>query len=365
MGDTVEQAVTILQSGGLVALPTETVYGLAANARETAAVQRIFKAKGRPQFNPLIVHVASLEAARVIGDFGPLSLKLAAAFWPGPLTIVVPLKSEARISSLVTAGHETVALRVPAHELMQRVLTKSGLALAAPSANSSGRISPTRAAHVRDDLGSRVDLILDGGETSEGLESTIVKVDEAAGIVTMLRPGTVTAAELEAASGAAVRSFHAEIEDAATGRPEAPGQLLKHYAPRARVRLGATELLAGEALLGFGPEDEALAQELGQAQGKSQGREAFYNLSPSGDLREAARRLYAGLHWLDAQGVEVIAVRPLPEAGVGAALNDRLRRAAAGAGGGAGDAVALGRTQADIEAEAIAEARQAAGAENE
>lgn len=352
----IKKAVALLQAGGLVALPTETVYGLAADASNEKAVARIFAAKGRPAFNPLIVHVPSVDAAKRLAFFGPLEEALAAHFWPGPLTLVVPVKAQVGLSPLVTAGLSTVALRVPEHPIMREVLTLSGLGLAAPSANRSGRISPTTAQHVRDDLGGAVDFIIDGGETSEGLESTIVKVNEADNIVHVLRPGTVTIAALQAVvdgwvNGAfnigltnteesggneesegvrgvqVLSSFEVAGEsgheaDDVAARPEAPGQLLKHYAPKARVRLGATDLNQGEGLLDFGAEDFAAGCKPA----------AYYNLSEAGDLREAARRLYAGLHYLDGLNIEVIAVRPLPTRGVGAAINDRLQRAAAASG---------------------------------
>lgn len=330
MPEDLNEAVRLLQSGGLVALPTETVYGLAADARNEAAVARIFEAKGRPNFNPLIVHVPSLATAETIGAFGPVELKLARAFWPGPLTIVVPLRVEAGLSSLVTAGLATVAIRVPGHPLMQSVLTQSGLALAAPSANRSGRISPTTAKHVQDDLGSKVDLVLDGGETSEGLESTIVKVDESTGAVHVLRPGTVTLAALrKQGEGEVIAAYlpdgdgkmtSTECGKALEFRPEAPGQLLAHYAPSVPVRLSASDIQPGEGLLGFGAERDENRDKAA----------AYYNLSESADLAEAARRLYAGLHYLDGQGVSGIAVKTIPAEGIGLAINDRLSRAAAG-----------------------------------
>lgn len=352
----IKKAVDLLQAGGLVALPTETVYGLAADASNEQAVARIFAAKGRPAFNPLIVHVPSVDAAKRLAFFGPLEEALAAHFWPGPLTMVVPVNAQAGLSPLVTAGLSTVALRVPGHPIMREVLTLSGLGLAAPSANRSGRISPTTAQHVRDDLGGAVDFIIDGGETSEGLESTIVKVNEADNIVHVLRPGTVTIAALQAVvdewddralniglpnneesrgneecegvravqvlSSFEVAGESGRKSDDVAARPIAPGQLLKHYAPKARVRLGATDLNEGEGLLDFGAEDFTAGWKPA----------AYYNLSEAGDLREAARRLYAGLHYLDGLNIEVIAVRPLPTRGVGAAINDRLQRAAAGSG---------------------------------
>ncbi len=327
--DKIAKAAEILVSGGLVALPTETVYGLGADARQDDAVRRIFEVKGRPNFNPLIVHVPGLEVAQEIGEFDELSTQLAEKFWPGPLTIVVPLKKSAGISKSVTAGLSTIALRAPDHELSQELLTSSGVALAAPSANSSGRLSPTSAVHVQQDLGSKVDFILDGGETKRGLESTIVKaeLDYETGlpILVLLRSGPVTVDELEAVLGVRVVCPEVAIDETqikekngdCSSFPIAPGALLRHYAPKTSVRLEVTEVLAGEGLLGFGAEDKRLVSEL-----------PFYNLSETGDLEEAAARLFAGLHWLDNHDVSGIAVRPIPFEGVGLAINDRLRRAA-------------------------------------
>lgn len=323
-----KKAAEILVAGGLVALPTETVYGLAADARQGEAVRRIYEAKGRPNFNPLIVHVSDLERAKEIGEFDEVSSLIAQNFWPGPLTIVVPLKKEAGISDAVTAGLSTIALRAPDHGLSQELLTLSGLALAAPSANSSGKISPTSAEHVRGDLGAKVDFILDGGETRRGLESTIVKVerDEETGqpIIICLRPGPITVEELERVTDLKVHSPQIVIDE--TGKSEshegnstpiAPGALLRHYAPSVPVRLDALEVNAGEGLLGFGLQDLSQLKDV-----------PFFNLSEVGDLEEAAQRLFAGLHWMDKQGVTGIAVRPIPHVGVGVALNDRLKRAA-------------------------------------
>jgi L-threonylcarbamoyladenylate synthase len=328
--DDIDKAAGVLTSGGLVALPTETVYGLGADARQDDAVRKIFTVKGRPNFNPLIVHVPGLDLAQEIGEFDELSNQLAEKFWPGPLTIVVPLKKSAGISEAVTAGLSTIALRVPDHKLSQELLARSGVALAAPSANSSGRLSPTSAEHVRQDLGPKVDFILDGGETKRGLESTIVKaeLDYETGlpILVLLRLGPVTVDELEAVLGVRVVCPEVAIDetqikekngDSSSSFPIAPGALLRHYAPKTSVRLEATEVLAGEGLLGFGAEDKGLVSEL-----------PFYNLSETGDLEEAAARLFAGLHWLDNQDVSGIAVRPIPFEGVGLAINDRLRRAA-------------------------------------
>lgn len=328
MKDEITKAVMILQGGGLVAVPTETVYGLGANARDEAAVARIYQVKGRPSYNPLIVHVAGEEAALEIAELGPVERALAAAFWPGPLTMVVPLKTDAGISPLVTAGLSTIALRAPRHEIMQALLEKSGLAIAAPSANRSGGVSPTTATHVHDDLDGQVDMILDGGPTQAGLESTIVKVtegDHGERFLLLLRPGTVTIRELEEVAGIEVvrledyRGGNAVGDEAET--PVSPGLLLKHYAPQAALRLDARDVKPDEGVLGFGKLDGNLPG--------IEGETPIYNLSEAGDLEEAARRLYGGLRWMDKQGVAKVAVCPIPKTGIGVALNDRLQRAAA------------------------------------
>lgn len=305
-----ETAAVQLRAGGLVAMPTETVYGLAADAMNGQAVAAIYEVKGRPSFNPLIVHVSGLDMAEALAEFDPLSRKLANAFWPGPLTLVVPLKAGSGISSLVTAGLQTVGLRCPkgpAQELIRRL----GSPLAAPSANSSGRISPTSAQAVEADLGAKIPLILDGGPSPVGVESTIVKVD--GDKVTLLRPGGVSAEELEAVTGAPL--LRADQRSAI----EAPGMLASHYAPNAPVRLDAVRILPGEALLAFGPRRGCGAEHAMKT----------LNLSPTGDLREAAAKLFAYLAALDQSGARMIAVEPIPERGLGEAIIDRLKRAAA------------------------------------
>lgn len=292
----VAEAARLLRSGAPVAVPTETVYGLAADATSGEAVARIYEAKGRPSFNPLIVHVADLAAAERLGRFEPQARALAERWWPGPLTLVVPLREDAGIASLTTAGLPAVAIRVSAHPVMQAVLRACGLPLAAPSANASGRISPTRAEHVAASLDGRIPMILDGGATELGLESTIVAVF--GGMQRMLRPGPIPPEDLDATV----------VRD---GPIEAPGQLASHYAPGKPLRLDATEARDGEWLIGFGPV-------AGHA-----------SLSESGDLAEAAARLFDLLHEADAQPVARIAVAPVPDTGLGFAINDRLRRAAA------------------------------------
>lgn len=299
------RAAGILSAGGLVAFPTETVYGLGADARDGQAVARVYAAKGRPAFNPLIAHVDSFETATRYGVFGPQAERLAAAFWPGPLTLVVPLRGECGLSSLVTAGLDSVALRVPAHPLAHALLAEFGGPVAAPSANPSGRISPTRAAHVMAGLGGRIDAVLDGGACAVGLESTIIGCT---GAPTLLRPGGLPAEAVEACLGAPLSRPGAD--DGIT----APGQLASHYAPGAPMRLNAGTPGADEVWLGFGPDCHGAA----------------LNLSPSGDLVEAAAALFDHLHRLDAMARgRTIAIAPIPDTGLGRAINDRLSRAAA------------------------------------
>jgi L-threonylcarbamoyladenylate synthase len=291
----IAKAARILESGGLVAVPTETVYGLAARADSAEAVAKIYAAKGRPDFNPLIVHVAGLEQAQLYAEFSPIARALAGAHWPGPLTLVLPRCADAGLAASVTAGLPTVALRAPAHPAMRDLLRAVDFPLAAPSANRSGFISPTTAEHVLASLDGRIDLVLDGGPTKAGVESTIVAV-RADGAVDELRPGPIQLRTRGGAIGAGI---------------EAPGQLASHYAPGKPVRLGATEAGPDEFLIGFG----AVAGDC--------------TLSASGDLNEAASRLYAALHEAARADQPRIAVAPVPEDGVGRAINDRLRRAAA------------------------------------
>jgi L-threonylcarbamoyladenylate synthase len=308
-----QPALAALAAGEVVALPTETVYGLAGDATNGEAVARIFEAKGRPRFNPLIVHVASLDMAKEIAVFDDASLKLAHMFWPGPLTLVLKLRPGYGIHPLVTAGLDTVALRMP-QGFAREVIAALGRPLAAPSANSSGRISATSAKAVNDDLGTRIGLIADGGPTPVGLESTIVKAGPEG--VRVLRPGGVTAGEIEAALGVKIlRGGANHIE----GGIEAPGMMASHYAPDAAMRLDATEIGAGEALLAFGPRRIAGAEHAA----------AMLNLSPAGDLREAAANLYHHMKALDRAGAATIAVEPIPHVGLGEAIADRLSRAAA------------------------------------
>ncbi len=303
--DAVAEAANLLRTGGLVAFPTETVYGLGADASNSTAVAQIFAAKQRPQFNPLIIHLPDLTQARKYADFSDAALQLAQAFWPGPLTLVLPLKKGAALSPLVTAGLTSVGIRVPATPLAQSLLRKAAVPVAAPSANPSGQISPTRAAHVAAGLSGRIDAILDGGACGVGVESTIVGFDPEP---VLLRPGGLAAEDIARVLGHPLRQNTSEDPDA----PTSPGQLLSHYAPRAAVRLNATEKRAGEVLLGFGPVADA-----------------DYSLSESGDLIEAAANLFDALHRLDGVTGATIAVSPIPDKGLGRAINDRLKRAAA------------------------------------
>ena len=307
---TIEAAAACLHAGGLVAMPTETVYGLAADATSEAAVAGIFAAKDRPAFNPLIAHLLNLEAARREAQFSPEAERLARAFWPGPLTIVLPAERECRISLLARAGLDTVALRVPAHRVARALIEAARTPLAAPSANRSGGVSPTRADHVLADLDGRIDWIIDAGPAPLGIESTIVAC--LADGVRQLRPGGIPSEAIEEALG-----FRLAKAAGASGKPSAPGQLASHYAPRAKLRLEAFDVGADEAALDFG---RALAG--GAAK-------VYLDLSPSGDLIEAAANLFAYLRVLDSSGVASIAAAPVPDHGLGAAINDRLRRAAA------------------------------------
>jgi L-threonylcarbamoyladenylate synthase len=291
--DAIAAAATLILAGGLVAVPTETVYGLAGDATNGDAVAAIYTAKGRPSFNPLIVHVADLSAAERIALFNDGARALAHSHWPGPLTLVLPLRADSGIASLVTAGLATIAIRVPAHPAMQALLAACGRPLAAPSANASGSISPTRAAHVAASLGGRIRMILDGGSCARGLESTIVAVDDDAGL-RLLRPGPIDLG-LALERGGAI---------------EAPGQLASHYAPSKPLRMGAVDAAPDEWLIGFG-------RVAGDA-----------NLSARADLAEAAANLFDLLHRADASPKPRIAVAAVPGEGLGIAINDRLSRAA-------------------------------------
>lgn len=305
----IARAAALIRAGDLVAMPTETVYGLAADATNDLSVARIYAAKGRPSFNPLIVHVADSHMAKRYADFSPLAERLAAAFWPGPLTLALPRREGSGISHLVTAGLDTVALRAPAHPIARALIVASDRPLAAPSANPSGTISPTRAEHVRAGLGGKVEVVLDGGPCAVGIESTIVKIDGAHAV--LLRPGGIAREEIERVTGAALAAPRLAIE--------APGMMVSHYAPRARLRFNVARPDADEAFLAFGPSGPVSAKVL--------------NLSPSGDVVEAAANLFTQLRALDVlcadKNLAGIAAAPVPMTGLGEAINDRLARAAA------------------------------------
>jgi L-threonylcarbamoyladenylate synthase len=310
---TTEAAARCLREGGLVAFPTETVYGLGADATNAAAIARLYQAKGRPSFNPLIAHVGDLAAARRIADFNAQAVLLAQTFWPGPLTLVLPKAPGCAVADLATAGLDTIAVRVPAHPIARDILRAFGGPVVAPSANVSGHVSPTTAAHVQSDLADRIDLIVDGGPVEVGVESTIVGCFETP---MLLRPGGVPRGEIERVLGRMLLQPPADA-GADSSQPLAPGMLASHYAPHAKVRLNADRLEAGEALLAFGPD-------------RISGTDASFvmNLSERGDLAEAAARLFGYLRALDASGARTIAVMPVPDHGLGEAINDRLRRAA-------------------------------------
>ncbi|MFM9889964.1 MAG: L-threonylcarbamoyladenylate synthase [Rickettsiales bacterium] len=322
----VDKAISLWRAGELVAMPTETVYGLAADATNGEAVARIYATKSRPQFNPLIIHVADIATAKRYVEWNAMADALASAFWPGPMTLVLRKRPEARgqraVSELVSAGGDTLAVRIPAHAIAQQLLAAFGGPIAAPSANRSGRVSPTTAQHVRDEFGDSVKLIIDGGPCAVGLESTVVDVTGDAPVV--LRPGAITSKHIQSVipsnDGIPLATSQSGTPGQARGDStvslKSPGQLASHYAPSIPVRLNATSVAAGEALLAFGP-----AQPAGAIQ--------TLNLSPSGNLIEAAANLFAHLRALDIPAHRAIAVMPIPDDVIGAAINDRLMRASA------------------------------------
>lgn len=305
--ESIAAAAAHLRAGRLVAFPTETVYGLGADATNDRAVAEIFAAKNRPDFNPLIVHAADRDAAERYVGFNKMAAMLAAEFWPGPLTLVLPRTQECAVSALASAGLDTVAIRVPGDATARRLIAAAGCPIAAPSANLSGRLSPTTARHVAEQLGDTVALILDGGPCAVGLESTVLDVGGPAPVI--LRPGGVTVEEI-----GRVLATKVEYAGSTENAPKSPGMLASHYAPTRPLRMNAAEAGPGEALLGFGPNVP----------------DATLNLSVTGDLVEAAANLFACLHRLDAPPAQAIAVMPIPETGLGRAINDRLRRAATG-----------------------------------
>lgn len=310
----VAKAARLLRDGQLVAFPTETVYGLGGDATNERAVAAIFEAKGRPEFNPLISHVLGSDEAKRFVRWNDTADRLAARFWPGPLTLVLPRSEGSRISLLATAGLDTVAIRAPSHPVAQALIRAAGLPIAAPSANRSGAISPTRAEHVAESLGERVPLILDGGPCLVGVESTVLDLTGAT--PTLLRPGGATREAIETVIGTIAVSDAIPSGDSAR---KSPGQLESHYAPARPVRLEASTVGADEGLLAFGAN-------------APRGAMLTYNLSPTGDLGEAAANLFAQMRLLDRPGIGRIAVMPIPQTGLGLAINDRLRRAAAGDG---------------------------------
>jgi L-threonylcarbamoyladenylate synthase len=315
-GAAVERAVRVLAGGGLVAFPTETVYGLGADATNGEAVARLYDAKGRPSFNPLIAHVADFAAARALARFDDAADRLAAAFWPGPLTLVLPRIAGCPVAELATAGLDTIAVRMPSHPVARDILLAFGRPVVAPSANRSGHVSPTTAQHVLADLRGRIELIVDGGPTPMGLESTIVACLDRP---MLLRPGALPRTEIERIVALIAAPPGLEASADAEVAPIAPGQLASHYAPRARLRLDASSVQRGEALLAFGPAPVAGAEQAALA----------LNLSRRGDLIEAAANLFSHLRALDQSGAAAIAVMPVPHEGLGEAINDRLERAAA------------------------------------
>lgn len=307
----ISEAAQCLSGGGLVAFPTETVYGLGADATNGPAIARLYAAKGRPAFNPLIAHVADLDAARALAVFDASAERLAAAFWPGPLTLVLPKAPGCEVADLATAGLDSVAVRIPAHPVALAILRALGRPVVAPSANRSGHVSPTNAAHVVADLAGSIDLVVDGGSTEVGLESTIVAC---LGAPTLLRPGGLAREAIEGLLGTSLAVAPESSDD-----PLAPGMLPSHYAPSASLRLDAQEVRPGEALLAFGP---TLPPGAARAT-------AMLSLSRSGDLVEAAANLFSHLRAMDILGATSIAVMPIPTDGLGEAINDRLQRAAA------------------------------------
>ena len=315
----IKEAAQILAAGGIVAMPTETVYGLAANARDGKAIARVFEAKGRPSFNPLIVHVYDLAAAMEIAEFTVRDLKIAESFWPGPLTLVLKRKENCGISDLVSAGLSTLAVRVPAHKTARALIKACGFPLAAPSANASGSMSPTAPAHVAQSLGDKVDMILADGLSAVGLESTVV--DGMGNRMLILRPGAITAEDISGVLGEDVAYDAGDHE-----KPRSPGQLLKHYAPSIPLRLNAVDVEDGEALLAFG--SIKFMGVKGKGAAKDLPEHSFRNLSSEGDIYEAAANLFAMLRALDRPENKGIAVMAIPAKGIGIAINDRLSRAA-------------------------------------
>lgn len=324
----IEQASKILRGGGIIGLPTETVYGLGADATNSGAIAKVFAAKNRPEFNPLISHVSGLEMAQQFGVFDELATRLADAFWPGALTIVVPRAKDCKVCDLACAGLETIALRAPNHGVAQAIIAALNGPIAAPSANISGSISPTSAAHVLGELGEKIEFIVDGGNCEIGLESTVVAVLD--GQITLLRHGSISIEELEKAAGAKVMVADLQNETA----PKSPGMMLRHYAPKAKIILNATSADEGEIFLAFGepPYPPPFTEEGDQTKFGGGGKLPKNNfqiiqLSQSANLTEAAANLYAAMREADNKNPKAIKVAPIPNTGIGAAINDRLERA--------------------------------------
>lgn len=323
----IEHAAQILRDGGLVAFPTETVYGLGAHACDEDAVAKIFTAKGRPSFNPLIVHVAHMDQAAELVEMDSRAKTIATHFWPGPITLVLPQKQGNGIAGNVSAGLPTLAVRIPAHEVARKLLSKAAIPVAAPSANKSGNLSPTRPTHVAEGLGDAVDVILAAGACDVGVESSVL--DLSTDVPTLLRPGGITREMIADALGCDVALLDMDaIKDETDGQPKSPGMLLKHYAPKIPVRLNAVDVEPGEALLAFGSLKFMGIKGGGRASDLPDS--AIRNLSESQDLHEAASNLFAMMRALDLNAHKAIAVMNIPDHGIGCAINDRLRRAAAG-----------------------------------
>lgn len=305
--EVIKKASDTLKQGEIISFPTETVYGLGADAIDTQAVAKIFSAKNRPSFNPLIVHLPSIEMVEKYVELSPLARSLSEAFWPGPFTMVLPLKKESGISKLITAGLKTVAIRVPTHPVARQLLTEFNGPIAAPSANKSGHISPTTAQHVDEEFGNELGMIIDGGACDNGIESTIVKVEN--NQLILLRPGNITKEMIEEKL-----KTNIETDNKPTDNPIAPGQLKSHYAPNAKIRLNVSNPNNNEAYLAFG---------------NKQSIDNMLNLSQNGNLEEAASNLFSMMRALDKLDINTIAVAPIPKSGLGIAINDRLERAAA------------------------------------
>lgn len=318
----IAEAADMIRAGGLVAIPTETVYGLAANALDGKAVAKIFAAKGRPQFNPIIVHCASAEEAAQYVAMNDMAHALAQRFWPGPVTFILPRAENCAVSELASAGLPTLAIRVPTHPVTSKLIEVAGVPLAAPSANMSGTLSPTTPAHVVESLGGKIDMILAAGPTTFGVESTVLDLT---GEPTILRPGAVTKDDIEMTlCRSVINDF--EPRDCTDHGPKSPGQLLQHYAPRTKVRLNAVDIEPGEALLAFGSTRFMAVRGVGSVRDLPEA--AFKNLSEQGDLNEAAANLFSMLRELDKHGHKKIAIMSIPNTGLGVAINDRLKRAA-------------------------------------